>query len=562
MTTAPLDFAMCFSAVSGRDRRFDGQFFTAVRSTGIYCRPSCPARTPKPENCTFYRTSAGAHGAGYRACRRCLPEAVPGSPEWNLREDATARAMRLIADGVVDREGVAGLSRRLGYSQRQLGRILTDELGAGALQLARAQRAQNARHLLVATPMPVSDVAFAAGFSSIRQFNDTMGEVFGLTPTALRGAARVAERDCAGVAAGPASPGQVTFGVIAAGTISVRLAAREPFDGAGALNWLAARAVAGLESVRRGEGGAVEEYTRAVRLDAGAAVVTLRPEQGGVALTAQLEHLQDLPALLARVRRLLDLDADPDAVDRALSAHPLLAPSVAAAPGIRIPGSLDATEMLTRAVLGQQVSVAAARTAVERVVGALGEPLPAALRMTGIQAATHTPASCAGPHRSPHRPAPVATLFPTAQVLSEHVLSATTGPTARREALARASAAIANGAVSLDVGQTREDFTAALEEIPGIGPWTSNYVALRVLGSPDVLLTGDSAVRAGAQALGLPSAARDLVAAATPLAPWRSYLMMHLWRASAPPPAPALGPPDPAAIVALTSTSTPSGGDA
>lgn len=237
-------------------------------------------------------------------------------------------------------------------------------------------------------------------------------------------------------------------------------------------------------------------------------------------------------------RCLLDLDADPDAVDRALSAHPLLAPSVAAAPGIRIPGSLDATEMLTRAVLGQQVSVAAARASVERVVEALGEPLPAALRMKAIQSTAPPPAADASRSPSP-RPPPVDTLFPTAQVLAASVVAATTGPAARREALARASAAIVNGALSLDVGQTREDFTAGLEALPGIGPWTSNYVALRVLGSPDVLLTGDSAVRAGAKALGLPSDARELAASVAPLAPWRSYLMMHLWRASSSAPAPA-----------------------
>ncbi len=532
MTTAPLDFAACYSAVSGRDRRFDGQFFTAVRSTGIYCRPSCPARTPKPANCTFYRTSAAAHGAGYRACRRCLPEAVPGSPEWNLREDTAARAMRLIADGVVDREGVAGLSLRLGYSERQLGRILTDELGAGALQLARAQRAQNARQLLVATPMPVSDVAFAAGFSSIRQFNDTMGEVFGLTPTALRGAARRAERGR-----------DWGLGAVAAGVISVRLAAREPFDGDGALNWLAARAVAGLEHVARGsdERGVqrVEEYTRSVRLDGGAAVVTLRAQPGGVALTARLDHLEDLPALLARVRRLLDLDADPDAVDRALGAHPLIASSVAASPGIRIPGSLDATEMLTRAVLGQQVSVAAARTAVERVVDALGEPLPAALAGAAlVGSARSDPALGDGAASGPR----VDRLFPTARALADSVVAATAGPAARRTAQARAAAAIAAGELSLDVGQTRDDFTAGLESIPGIGPWTANYMALRVLGSTDVLLTGDSAVRAGAKALGLPSEARELAASVAPLAPWRSYLMLHLWRAASSTPAPSPAP--------------------
>jgi AraC family transcriptional regulator of adaptative response / DNA-3-methyladenine glycosylase II len=385
--------------------------------------------------------------------------------------------------------------------------------------------------------MPVSDVAFAAGFSSIRQFNDTMGEVFGLTPTALRGAARVAERGRDG------GHGTVAGSAVAAGVISVRLSARESFDGDGALNWLAARAVAGLEHVVRGSGERgldergverVEAYSRAVRLDGGAAVVTLRAEPGGVALTARLEHLEDLPALLARVRRLLDLDADPDAVDRALGAHPLMAPSVAAAPGIRIPGSLDATEMLTRAVLGQQVSVAAARTAVERVVDALGEPMPAAIAGTALSEPAVSGSSLSGPR--------VDRLFPTARALAESVVAATTGPATRRAALARAAAAIADGTLSLDVGQTREDFTAGLEAIPGIGPWTANYMALRVLGSTDVLLTGDSAVRAGAKALGLPSDARDLATAVAPLAPWRSYLMMHLWRAASSSPAPSPAP--------------------
>ncbi|WP_430867896.1 DNA-3-methyladenine glycosylase 2 family protein [Demequina aurantiaca] len=513
MTTAPLDFDTCYSAVSSFDKRFDGQFFTAVRSTGIYCRPSCPARTPKRQNCTFYRTSAAAHGAGYRACKRCLPEAVPGSPEWNAREDVAARTMRLIADGVVDRDGVTGLAARLGYSERQLGRILNDELGAGPLQLARAQRAQNARYLLVATPLPASEVAFAAGFASIRQFNDTIGEVFGMAPTALRDRARLGERPLEAASPDGLSGDSLTgrsAGQPAVGTITLRLRVREPFNGAQILGWLAKRAVAGLEHVEDAGG---LTYTRALRLDRGAAVMSLRAQDCAVSLTARLEYLDDLPALLARTRRLLDLDADPIAIDGVLSKDPRIAASVSANPGLRIPGSVGGMEMLARAIVGQQVSVAAARTAVERLVGALGEPLPDALMGHGVDR-----------------------LFPSANVLADSARDTLTGPLARREALARAAQAVADGTLSLDVAQTRAQLTQGLESLRGIGPWTANYVALRVLGSPDVLLTGDSAVRAGAAALGLPDAPKALAEAAAAFSPWRSYLMMHLWRAASPQP--------------------------
>ncbi len=489
MTAAALDTEACYRASSGRDRRFDGQFVMAVRTTGIYCRPSCPARTPHRPNVEFFRTSAAAHLAGYRACKRCLPEAVPGSPEWSTREDVAARAMRLIADGVVDRDGVPALAARLGYSSRQLTRLLTEELGAGPLALARAHRAQNARQLLVSTTMPASDIAFAAGFASIRQFNDTIAEVFTLTPTALRERAHRSERAAS----------------ILPGTVTVRLAAREPFDGPGVIAWLAARALTGIESSVDGT------YTRSVRLAHGAGVMTIAPEPGAVRVTARVEHLADLPSLLTRTRRLVDLDADPEAIDAALATHPLIAPAVATRPGIRIPGALEPVEMVVRTIHGQQVSVAAGRTAVQRIATALAEPLPEGLAHAGV---TH--------------------LFPTADALTQGVAGVARGPRTRRDALVRACAAIASGEVVLDVGATRADFTKALEAFPGIGPWTSHYVALRVLGSPDILLTGDSAVRAGAKALGLPHDPRGLTAAAASLAPWRSYLMMHLWSASAP----------------------------
>ncbi|MFN3867158.1 MAG: DNA-3-methyladenine glycosylase 2 family protein [Demequina sp.] len=493
MTPTALDFDRCYSAVSTRDPRFDGQFVVAVRSTYIYCRPSCPARTPKPANCTFYETSAAAHVAGYRACRRCLPEAVPGSPAWNVREDVAARAMRLIGAGVVDREGVPGLAARLGYSERQLGRILTDRLGAGPLALARAQRAQTARQLLVSTAMPAGDVAFASGFTSIRQFNDTVAEVFAMTPMRLRERARHAERSGTGHQAATAP-----------GTITLRLQAREPFRGADLLTWLAARAIVGLEKVD--DAG----FTRAVQLSRGAARFTATPAHDHVRVTATLDHLADLPELLAVIRRLFDLDADPAAIDAALARDPHLTAAVAGAPGSRVPGTVDPTEMLARAILGQQVSVTSARITIQRLVDSLGEPLPSTLANGEVTVA-----------------------FPSAGKIAAHASEVVRGPAARTRALIAAMQAVTAGELVLDPGRTLAQTTAALEAIPGIGPWTSHYVALRVLGHPDILLTGDSAVRAGAGALGIPSDARGLTLHAERHRPWRSYLMIHLWRAAA-----------------------------
>ena len=520
MNAIPLDADACYRASAGRDRRFDGQFVMAVRTTGIYCKPSCPARMPKPAHVEFFRTSAAAHVAGFRACKRCLPEAVPGSPEWAVREDVAARAMRLIADGVVDREGVPGLAARLGYSERHLGRVLVEELGAGALALARAQRAQTARQLLVSTAMPASDVAFAAGFASIRQFNDTVAEVFGMTPSGVRATGRVEDR--LGRAARTASAGEIT----------VRLAAREPFDAVGVLDWLRTRAIPSIEWVDE------RSYTRSVRLAGGAGLVTVTPEAGAVRVAARLTDLADLPSLLARVRRLFDLDADPATYDAVMAADSRLAGSIAAVPGIRIAGTLEPREMVVRAILGQQVSVAAGRTALRRLLAHVAEPLPAAL---GGPDVTH--------------------LFPTAESLAAAVRDLVAGPASRREALARACEAIAAGEIALDAGATRDELTGALEAIPGIGPWTSNYVALRVLGSPDVLLTGDVAVRNGAAALGLPRDAKPLADAGVAFAPWRSYLMMHLWRAaSAAPMQPAPMQPAPTQPAPARRAPSPPGG--
>jgi len=498
-----------YRAIDARDQRFDGQFVTAVRSTGIYCRPSCPARTPKPANVTFYPTSAAAHEAGYRACKRCLPEAAPGPPEWDLRSDIAGRAMRLIADGVVEREGVPGLARRLGYSPRHLTRLLTAELGAGPLALARAQRAHTARMLLVSTDLPAGDVAFSAGFASIRQFNDTVREVFGLTPSALRARRPGAPRGA-----------QPTTGA-AAGTIELVLPYRAPFDAGGLFAWMRVRAVAGVEEASD------ESFARVLRLPGGPVWFVIRLDPAGrLRLSARLTHLADLPVLVARVRRLFDLDADPLAVDAALSAQPAIAPLVRAVPGIRVPGAADPHEMLIRAMIGQQVSVASARTALTALTAQLGEPV-AAPGADGAHAAfAARPGSDA--HEGLNR------LFPTMAAIAEHGAEVLRGPAARIRAVTGAAAALASGELELTSGDDGAAQRAALLAMPGIGPWTADYVRMRVLGDPDITLPGDVAVRAGAAAVGIPADPRGYESWAVRAAPWRSYLTAQLWRAPRP----------------------------
>lgn len=479
-----MDFWQRYRAIDARDSRFDGQFFTAVRTTGIYCRPSCPARTPKASNVTFYETSAAAHDAGYRACKRCLPEAVPGTPAWNVRQDIAGRAMRLINDGVINRDGVEGLAARLGYSPRQLNRILTQELGAGPLSLARAGRAQTARTLLVSTPMKLADIAFAAGFNSVRQFNDTIAEVFGMTPTALRKTVR------------HPAPGGTT-------ALALGLPYRPPFD-PGIFSFLAVRAIPGIEE------GTSTSYARTLRLPHGDARFRVEYDGGArgrpLTLTVGAVDLRDLPALLSRVRRLFDLDADPEAIDAVLAADSRLAPSVAQDPGMRMPGAVDPQELLVRAMVGQQITVAAARTALTQL------------------SAAGSPSSVPGEGLD--------RLFPTAAEIAAagHLLR---GPRRRTESLLQAAAAMASGRLDFGYGDDLPGLTAALLPLPGVGPWTVGYVAMRVLGAPDIFLANDAAVRNGIRALDNGESALSPDFRET--SPWRSYATMHLWRAAARP---------------------------
>ncbi|MGW3174261.1 DNA-3-methyladenine glycosylase 2 family protein [Streptomyces sp. NPDC001153] len=456
-----------YEAVRSRDGRFDGVFFFAVETTGIYCRPSCPAVTPKRHNVRFFATAAAAQGAGFRACRRCRPDAVPGSAEWNVRADVVGRAMRLIADGVVDREGVAGLAARLGYSARQVQRQLTAELGAGPVALARAQRAHTARVLLQTTELPVTEIAFASGFASVRQFNDTVREVYASTPTGLRAAAPGGRGASRGRGVRRAAPG--------AG-IPLRLAYRGPYQAAAVFDQLAAEAVTGVEEVSGAPGGrthrrtlrlpygtgivAVQERTRAARTGTGT-----RPG-GWLDARLHLTDPRDLTTAVQRLRRLFDLDADPYAVDERLGADPRLGPLVTARPGLRSPGAVDPAEAAVRALTGKD----GARELVRRYGKVLDAP---------CGSLTH--------------------LFPEPAVLAE---AEPDGP------LGALAAALADGTVRLDPGADRDDAQDALLALPGMDPATVAAVRVRALGDPDVAPPGAE----------VPDDWR----------PWRSYAVRHL----------------------------------
>ncbi|MDP3969622.1 MAG: AlkA N-terminal domain-containing protein [Nocardioides sp.] len=481
-----LDATACYRAVRSRDRRFDGVFWTGVRTTGIYCRPSCPARTPRECNVTFHPTAAAAHAAGYRACRRCLPDATPGSPRWDLAADVAGRAMRLVADGTVDREGVEGLARRLGFSTRHLNRLLVGELGAGPLALARAHRAQTARVLVESSDLPFVDVAFAAGFRSVRQFNETVREVYAATPSQLRATRR----------RGPGGPG----------VLEVALGVRRPFAAGSLLRFLAASAVPGLEV------GDASSYARVLRLPHGTGTVHLRPADDRVVAAFRLADLRDVGAAVERVRRLLDADADPEAIDAHLGADPLLEPRVRRLPGLRVPGHVDGFEALVRTVLGQQVSVASGRGMAARLLRDLGTPVT----------------DGAAPDDLTHA-------FPDAETLAAADPGTWAMTRTRARTLHEVATRVAEGDLDLHRGTDRAATRAALLGVHGIGPWTVDGLALRVWGDPDVLLPTDLGTRQALRALGHDDAPRAAEHAGERWRPWRSYAQVHLWHCVFPP---------------------------
>ncbi|HSK26487.1 MAG TPA: AlkA N-terminal domain-containing protein [Jiangellales bacterium] len=481
-----LDPAACYRAVSGRDPRFDGRVFLGVVTTGVYCRPSCPARTPRPENCRYFATAAAAVAAGFRACRRCRPDALPGSREWDHRTDLAARAVRMIGDGVVDEVGVGGLAGRLHVSDRHLHRVLVAEVGASPQQLARTRRAQTARMLVEQTSLSMTEIAFAAGFASVRQFNDVMRAEFGVVPSALR---RRPVPDGAS--------GRVPSGLP---TVTLRLRLRPPFARDPLARFLRAHAVPGLERVEP-DGS----HVRTVPAPGGAATVRVSlgqvPDDGDhLPVRMRLGDLADLAGVVARLRRWLDLDADPVQVDHALAADPALLALVAERPGLRVPGAVDGVETAVLAVLGQHVSLRAARTFAARLVEAYGDDAGDGARV-----------------------------FPRAETLAAadpDEVRAVTGVTgARARTVVALGQAVAAGALDLRPGADRAHVRRALMSLPGVGPWTTEYVALRSLADPDAYPAGDLVLR---RALGV-SSASEATARAERWRPWRGYALLHLW---------------------------------
>ncbi len=480
LTSHALDFERCYRAVRSRDARFDGWFITAVTTTGIYCRPSCPTPIqPKREHVRFYPTAAAAQLAGFRACKRCRPDASPGSPEWDVRGDVVGRAMRLIADGVVDRDGVRGLARRLNVSERHLNRLMLAELGAGPLAIARAQRAQTARTLIETTALPFTEVAFGAGFDSLRQFNDTIREVFAMSPTALRQAGR-------------------RHGLPAAGALTLRLPYRAPLDWPALCGWLQARTLPGIAETND------HRYRRTLRLPRGTAIATLEPINGHIACTLQLDAVADLTSAVRQCRRLLDLDADPTSVTEVLARDRHLANAVKKHPGLRAPGAVDGTELAMQAVLGQQVSLTAARTLATRLVTAHGDVLKIA-----DPTLTH--------------------VFPRAERIAEADLSLLGVPASRQATIRTLARALADGELMLDPGADRAEVHRKLLAIPGIGEWTAGYIVMRALGDPDTFLAGDLGIRRAGERLGLGSSPRAISEHAGAWRPWRSYATHQLW---------------------------------
>lgn len=487
METASMhtDFDLCYRAICSRDPRFDGRFFTAVTSTGIYCRPICPAITPQARHVRFYPCAAAAEAAGFRACRRCHPEASPGSPDWNVRGNLVARALRLIAEGLVDTEGVAGLAQRLAVSERHLHRELVAEVGVGPLALARSRRAQTARLLIDQTSLSLTTIAFTAGFASLRQFNETMQETFGCAPSQLRRRPLPARG--------------------ARGKLTLCLHYRPPFAGSALLAYLGRRALPGVEEVTAGC------YRRTVAFPRSKGILEIEPIAGRHALFVhlQLDDLSDLSLLVQRCRHLFDLDADPVAIATVLAADPLLAPLIEARPGMRIPGAIDGFELAVRAILGQQVSVAGARTLAGRLVTALGEPLA---ETQGTL--TH--------------------LFPSPEQLVHADLRGQGLTQTRENALRALARAVAEGDLVLDRSADRELTRAKLLHLPGVGPWTASYIAMRALGDPDALPVSDLGLCRAFEQRGLATDPKGMLARTEGWRPWRAYAAQYLWASLAP----------------------------
>jgi AraC family transcriptional regulator of adaptative response / DNA-3-methyladenine glycosylase II len=474
-----LDPQVCYRASASRDRRFDGRFFMGVTSTGIYCRPVCPARTPKREHCRYFRCAAEAEEAGFRPCLRCRPESSPGTPAWLGTSATVSRALRLIHEGELERGGVDVLARRLGVGSRHLRRLLQEQLGASPLAIEQTRRIQFAKKLIDETRLSMRQVASSSGFHSVRRFNAAFRDAYGLAPSELR-------RDSSKVVNG--------------GRIRLRLAYRPPLNWPALLAFLGPRSISGVEEV------VDDTYRRTVAFGDRAGVITVSSPAGDAHLTLDVPVAlaPDLSTIVDRVRGIFDLGADPDRIDSQLRRDPRLRRSVRRRPGLRVPGGWSRFELAVRAILGQQVTVQGATTLAGRLVERFGKPL-------------------SDPEGRLHQ------LFPEPPQLASADAAEIGMPRARSAAIGSLARAVADGSLELDASNGLDDAVARIRELPGVGEWTAQYIAMRALREPDAFPASDLGVRkALAENGALPTPAR-LIERAEAWRPWRAYATMHLW---------------------------------
>jgi AraC family transcriptional regulator, regulatory protein of adaptative response / DNA-3-methyladenine glycosylase II len=478
-----LEPSVCYRAVQARDARYDGRFFTCVKTTRIYCRPICPARTPKIENCSFVPTAAAAQAAGYRPCLRCRPECSPDVDAWRGTAATVSRALKLIESGSLDGAAVATLADRLEIGERHLRRLFRQHVGAAPVTVAQTRRVLLAKQLIHQTDLSMIEVALASGFGSVRRFNEVFQEMYQRPPSALR---------------------RRTTAPTSAPEIDLMLPYRPPYDWAAMLRFLSGRAIPGLEVVTR------ESYSRVIELDHVTGTVRIEdaPQQSALRVRVRFPHLSSLSAIIARIRRMFDLSADPGAIVDALSTDPVLAPLVSSRPGLRLPGAWDGFEIAVRAMLGQQITLKAATQLASRVVAALGTKVPVSADLPGL---THS--------------------FPQPEQFSGGQLAGMGIPKARAAALMGIAAAVKADARLFEPCRDLAEAVARLRKLAGVGEWTAHYIAMRALGESDAFLAADVAVQRNFALHGHRVTAPQLLAHAERWRPWRAYAVLHLWMA-------------------------------
>ena len=489
MSSMDLDDDACYRAICTRDARFDGRLFGGVKTTGIYCRPTCPARTPKRENVVFFPSAAAAQAAGFRPCLRCRPEMAPDLAMWNGTSNTVSRALSLIEDGAMDDAGVEAVAERLGVGARQLRRLFDRHLGASPIAVAQTRRVLLAKQLIHETRLPMAEVALAAGFSSVRRFNETFQQLFGRPPSALR-------------------HGEAGACLSEQGEVAIRLSYRPPYDWPAMLSFLRARAIRGIEVVSG------NSYARTIEIGGLHGTVSVRPADGDALRAAvRFSRLSALPTIIARLRRVFDLAADPDAIGAHLTEDAALAPLVAARPGLRVPGAWDGFELAVRALLGQQITVGAAVSLAAKLVAAYGEPLATvSSRAAGL---TH--------------------VFPRPERVASADVSALGMPKARAAALSSLAAAVVADPQMFGARRSLDDAIIQLRALPGVGEWTAQYIAMREFREPDAFPAADvGLLRAMADADGHRPSSSEFLARAERWRPWRAYAAQYLWTSIAP----------------------------